>query len=123
MDNFLAIIMKSGIEIAIFDTPPLPGLADTSILASKVDGTVVVADVMRVKRKNLQQVKTLLTQSGTRVLGCIVNKQRRTRHANPYYYYYAHHADEEQEKKLAQNGHSSILAPVSSQSEQKEQTK
>ena len=123
MDDFLATIRKSGIEIVIFDTPPLLGLADASILASKVDGTVVVADVTRVKRKNLQQVKTQLMQSGTRVLGCVVNKQRRTRREAPYYYYYTHREEEEQEKKPSQNGHSPVLAPASSQSGRKEQTK
>ena len=121
MDKFLTTVMESGIEVVIFDTPPLLGLADTSILTSKVDGTLVVADVTRVKRKNLQQVKAQLTQSGTRVLGCIVNKQRRNRHETPYYYYYNHSAD--QEKKSAQNGHNSVLAPVSSQSGRKEQAK
>ncbi len=121
MDKFLTTVMESGIEVVIFDTPPLLGLADTSILTSKVDGTLVVADVTRVKRKNLQQVKAQLTQSGTRVLGCIVNKQRRNRHETPYYYYYNHSAD--QEKKSAQNGHNSVLAPASSQSSRKEQAK
>ena len=123
VENFLATIRKSGIEIAIFDTPPLLGLADASILAAKVDGTVVVADVTRVKRKNLQQVKTQLTQSGTRVLGCVVNKQRRNRREASYYYYYDHREDEEQEKKPAQNGHSPVHASLLSQSEQEEQTK
>jgi Mrp family chromosome partitioning ATPase/capsular polysaccharide biosynthesis protein len=122
MDTFLATIMKSGIEVVIFDTPPLLGLADASILAAKVDGTAVVVDVMRVQRKNLQQVKTLLTQSGTRVLGCIVNKQRRTRGENPYYYY-DHHVDEEEEKKPSHNGHTSVLVSLLSQSEQKDQAK
>ncbi len=123
MDTFLATIMKSGIEMVIFDTPPLLGLADASILASKVDGTVVVADITRVKRKNLQQVKTQLMHSGTRVLGCVVNKQRRNRREAPYYYYYTHREEEGQEKEPSQNGHSPVLAPVSSQSGRKEQTK
>ncbi len=94
MSNLLTIIMKSKFDIIIFDTPPLLGLADTRSLTSKVDGTVVVADVTRATRKNMQQVKSLLTQSGTRILGFVVNKQHRVHREVPYYYY-----DQEQEQK------------------------
>jgi capsular exopolysaccharide synthesis family protein len=120
VENFLATIIKSGIEIVIFDTPPLLGLADANILAAKVDGTIVIADITRVRKKNLQQAKTQLTQSGTRILGCVVNKQRRNRREAPYYYYYDHQEDQEQGKRPSQNGHSPIAS--SSQSGHKEQT-
>lgn len=110
VENFLATVLKSGVEMVIFDTPPLLVLADANILAAKVDGTVVVADITRVKKKNLQQTKNQLTQSGTRILGCIVNKQRRNRREAPYYYSYDHHEDEEQGKKPSQNGHSPVAS-------------
>ncbi|GER86356.1 hypothetical protein KDW_05180 [Dictyobacter vulcani] len=104
-NTLLAAIMDSKIEMVIFDTAPLLGLADASILASKVDGTVIVADSTRAKRKHLQQTKVLLTQSGARILGCVVNKQNFNRRYMPYYYYSSE--DEEQEKASSQNRKSS----------------
>ncbi len=45
-------------------------------------------------------MKTLLTQAGVNVLGCVVNKQRRSRHDTSYsYYYYYRHAGQNGEGK------------------------
>lgn len=88
MERFFAEIANCGAEIIIFDTPPLLGLSDTSILVPKVDGTVVVVDISSADKKNLKQLKVLMTQAGARVLGCVVNKQRRKRKDTAYSYYY-----------------------------------
>ncbi len=88
MERLMTSIASYGAEIVIIDTPPLLGLSDSSILASKVDGVLVVADITRANKKNLKQVKSLLTQAGARVLGCVVNKERHSRHNRPYSYYY-----------------------------------
>ena len=91
MEYFLQSISRCGAEIVIFDTPPLLGLSDSSILAAKVDGTLVVVDITQANIKNVKQVKALLTQAGARVLGCVVNKEttRRKQGAYGYYYYYS----------------------------------
>lgn len=95
MERFFAALSSSGAEVIIFDTPPLIGLSDASILASKVDGVLVVVDITTATKKNLKLMKALLVQSGSRVLGCIVNKQRQNRNDNAYSYYYQ--AEEENE--------------------------
>jgi tyrosine-protein kinase len=82
-------------EVVIFDTSPLLGLSDASILASKVDGTLVVVDITRASKASIKQVKALLAQADARVLGCVVNKLRRSRKNAIYSYYYG--ADEREE--------------------------
>lgn len=88
MNRLFTCLETSGIEMVIFDVPPIRGLSDANILASKVDGTLVVVDITRAHRKMLKQVKTQLSQVGSNVLGCIVNKEHRTRHDTSYSYYY-----------------------------------
>jgi Mrp family chromosome partitioning ATPase len=88
MQRLLAVISNYGVEVVIFDTPPVLGLSDVSILASKMDGTLVVVDITRAKKKNLKQMKAVLMQTGAHILGCVVNKQRRSRHDMTYSYYY-----------------------------------
>lgn len=88
MQRLLSLTTTCGIDTVIFDAPPLLGLSDASILASKVDGVIVVVDVTRANKKQLQQVKGLLTQAGANVLGCVINKQQRSRSDTSYYYYY-----------------------------------
>ncbi len=94
--------------MVILDTPPLLGLSDTRILASKVDGIVAVVDISRANKKSLKYFKALLAQTGTHVLGCVVNKQRRSRKDTSYSYYYSYYyrnVEPKREEKHASNGH------------------
>jgi Mrp family chromosome partitioning ATPase len=93
MQCLLTAIANYGVEVVIFDTPPILGLSDVSILASKMDGTLVVVDITRANKKYLKQMGALLTQAGAHVLGYVVNKQRHSRHdtTNSYYYYTVGH--------------------------------
>ena len=104
MEQFFTDLASSGAEVIIFDAPPLLGLSDANILAPKVDGVLVVVDITSANnKKNLKRVKTLLAQSGGRVLGCVVNKQRQSRKDSAYAYYY-NHSEERNESKGMQNG-------------------
>lgn len=115
MKRFLAILENCGIEMVIFDAPPIRGLSDASILASQVDGTLVVIDITRTHKKTLIQVKTQLGQVGSHVLGCIVNKQHRSRHdASDSYYYYYQHEDQPHEDQVATRGTHLPSRPVNS---------
>lgn len=88
MKHLFTALSSYRAEVVIFDTPPLLGLSDASILASKADGTLIVVDITRAGKGSLKQGKALLAQAGTRVLGCVVNKQRRSRKNTIYSYYY-----------------------------------
>ena len=88
MQRFLGVIANCGVEMVIFDTPPLLGLSDTSILASKVDGVLAVIDMSRATKRKLEHLKTALAKTGVNVLGCVANKHRRRRNSSVYSYYY-----------------------------------
>src|SRR6266567_1949944 len=109
MQRFLTVIEHCGLEVVLFDTPPLLGLSDASILASKVDGALVVVDITRAQKGKLRQMKSVLAQTGANVLGCVINKQRGNRHDTAYTYYYASAEEQEEERKQVKNGHN---APV-----------
>ncbi len=93
MQYLLTALGHCGAEIIIFDVCPSLGLSDASILASKVDGTLVVVDITCANRGKLKQMQATLVQAGAHVLGCVVNKERRGRDDTLYYYYYG--ADEQ----------------------------
>jgi capsular exopolysaccharide synthesis family protein len=88
MQSLLSAIENSEFEIVIFDAPPYLALSDATILSGKVDGTLIVIDVTRTNKENLKQMKSLLTQAGTRVIGCVVNKRHRKRTDISYLSYY-----------------------------------
>jgi Mrp family chromosome partitioning ATPase len=111
MQRLLAMIANSKIELVIFDSAPLLGLSDASILAPKVDGTLVVVDVTRAKKRNLAQLQSILAQTGTRFLGCVVNKQRLSRSDYSYYYYYHTEIRQNVGNQSSKNGRHSSAPP------------
>jgi non-specific protein-tyrosine kinase len=88
MQHLFKALGSCGAEVVIFDASPLLGLSDASILASKVNGTIVVVDITGARRGCLKRAKALLANTGTRVLGCVVNKQRRRHKDTIYSHYY-----------------------------------
>lgn len=120
MQRFLTVIANCGIEVVIFDTPPLLGLSDASILASKVDGALVVVDSTRTTKDKLLKLKGTLSQTGVHVLGCVANKVPYKRNESSYYYYLE---DQSGEDKSTGNGHFPTVpvtpTPVGSPFEQK----
>jgi tyrosine-protein kinase len=110
MQRLCTALGDYGADVVIFDSPPLLGLSDARILASKVDGTLVVVDITRAQKKILEQLKALLTQAGVYVPGCVVNKQRPRRSDRFYSYYYG--ADEGDDEGV-QNSNKMHSQPVS----------
>ncbi len=114
MQRLLEALASCGAEVIIFDTSPLLSLSDASILASKVDGTLVVADISRANKENLKQVKAILMQARARVLGCVVNKQHRSRSDTLYSSYYSTDEQDSMNNHNARNLHSSVLSSATS---------
>lgn len=86
MQRFLTMVASCGAEIVIIDTPPLLGFSDTSILASKVDGALIIVDTTRATKEKLKQMKAILSQTGVCVLGCVANKLPYRHSENTFYY-------------------------------------
>lgn len=104
MQRLFAALATCGAEIVIVDAPPIRGLSDAGIMASKVDGTLVVVDIARSNKSYLLQTKTLLLQAGAHVIGCVANKQRRSRHDTSSYYYYQYGKQTERDATPQANG-------------------
>jgi receptor protein-tyrosine kinase len=63
-------------DLIIYDTPPLLGLADASLLARHADGLVLVVGLDKTDRLTLQKVLDDLKSFQVPVLGLIANGQR-----------------------------------------------
>ncbi|GHO84843.1 polysaccharide biosynthesis tyrosine autokinase [Dictyobacter formicarum] len=74
MNRFLQALHSCDAEVIIFDTSPLLGLSESIVLSTKVDGTIVVADLNHVRKPQLRQMRSRFLQAGSRVVGCVVNK-------------------------------------------------
>ncbi|GLV54527.1 hypothetical protein KDH_13740 [Dictyobacter sp. S3.2.2.5] len=98
MDHFMAMLDESDFDVIIFDTPPLLGLSDTAILSAKVDAILVVVDITRARKKDIQRVYQQLAWPGCQVIGCVINKQKLRARDLPAHYY-QNRADDTQTRK------------------------
>ncbi|MFZ0616815.1 MAG: polysaccharide biosynthesis tyrosine autokinase [Chthoniobacterales bacterium] len=78
--------VKGRYDMVFFDSPPILGVSDASVIASSVDMTLVVVQHRRFPRAMLQRVKQGLTNVGARIVGCVLNNTD-IRHDEYYEYY------------------------------------
>ena len=76
----------------IFDSPPLLSVADPVIIASVLDGTILVVQSGRTPREALVRGAAKLRQGKVKVLGAVLNSVVDGHHA---YYYYRYQSREE----------------------------
>lgn len=77
VQRFFHALERSGADVVIFDASSVLETLDVALLASKVDGTIIVVDPKRLCKPQLYQVQVNLTQVGAHVVGYVMNKQRR----------------------------------------------
>jgi len=81
-------ILRDFYDIIIFDGAPIGGLADSVILSSLVDGTLIVVKDSNTSKNDLIAVKDSLDKVGAKILGLVINmtNHRSSKYYNNYYY-------------------------------------
>ncbi|MBF2066324.1 MAG: polysaccharide biosynthesis tyrosine autokinase [Calothrix sp. C42_A2020_038] len=74
-------------DFVIFDTPPLAGMADATVLSNLVDGTLLVVRPGVIDYGSANAAKEFLNQSGQNVLGMVINGVNVRREPDSYFYY------------------------------------
>ena len=74
-------------DIVIFDSPPVLAAADAVILASQMDGTIMVVETGATKKGAARRTMQLLKQARATMLGVAYNKMR-AHDGEGYYYNY-----------------------------------
>ena len=86
-------------DYIFIDMPPILAVTDASVIASKVDGVVLVVKSGAVSPEEVQMAKTRLEQGGANILGVVLNAVPQHRHGSyggyDYYYYYEDHVKHE----------------------------
>jgi len=107
-------------DAVIFDSPPVMAVADATILAARMDGTLLVVDSGSTRRGPVQRTKEALTAVGARLLGVAMNRFS-SREGGYYQYYYS--SDEGPRRRrtassvarlFKRNGHSAHAPDVAS---------
>ena len=88
-------------DIVLFDSAPVLTMADTPVLCSEVEGTLLVIDAGSTTSKALGMTIEQLERVEARILGVVLNNVdfRRDRYYYYYYYYYSPYEDEEKKRE------------------------
>lgn len=73
-------------DIVLFDSPPILPVADSVLLATRVDGVLLVVSYGETKKASARQAQELLARARANVLGTVLNKLGGK--GGGYYYYY-----------------------------------
>ncbi|MGI8435951.1 MAG: GumC family protein [Chthoniobacterales bacterium] len=100
MSDMIAEV-KSRYDIVFFDSPPMLGVSDASVLASEVDQTIIVVQHRRFPRAMLTRVKQAVLGVGGTVLGVVLNNVDLKHDQNYYYYtnYYGYYQPRDKEAR------------------------
>jgi succinoglycan biosynthesis transport protein ExoP len=96
--------VKNRFDIVFFDSPPILGVSDASVLVRALDLTVVVVQHRRFPRAMLQRVKQAAQSVGGNILGVVLNNvdvrhdQYYEYYTNYYKYYYTHNPRAHEER-------------------------
>jgi len=95
--------VKSRYDLVFFDSPPILGVSDASILASSLDFTIMVVQHRRFPRSMSLRTKQAIVNVGGNILGVVLNNVD-TRHDQYYEYstsYYNYHSKDVREAARA----------------------
>lgn len=97
--------VKGRFDIIFFDSPPILGVSDASVLSSAMDLTIIVVQHRRFPRAMLQRVKQAVSNVGGTILGVVLNNVdvRHDQHYEYYtsYYNYYHKGGKNDRRKAA----------------------
>jgi len=94
--------LKGRYDYVFFDSPPIMGVSDASILASEVDMTLQVIQYRRYPQPMNIRAKQMIEKVGGNLLGIVLNNINMSQDESYYYYsgyyhdyYYSKNADSE----------------------------
>jgi capsular exopolysaccharide synthesis family protein len=68
--------MRERFDYLILDAPPVIGYSDSQIIATKVDGVILVIESGKTRRQAALRAKQELEDVGSKVLGVVLNKRQ-----------------------------------------------
>lgn len=94
MDQLLSETSRR-FDIVFFDSPPVLGVSDASLIVSKVDASLVVLQPRKMPLKALLRTKSIINNVGGQIMGLVMNNvdissDTQYQYYTTYYSYYTH---------------------------------
>jgi len=99
--------LKRRYDFVFFDSPPIMGVSDASILASEVDLSLQVIQYRKYPQAMTIRAKQMVEKVGGTLIGVVLNNINMSQDENYYYYsgyYYDYYSKREEETPSRKNG-------------------
>jgi non-specific protein-tyrosine kinase len=63
-------------DMVLFDTPPVTAVTDAAVLATKLDGVLLVLKAGKSRRDRAREARRLLEQVKANIIGVVLNNAR-----------------------------------------------
>ncbi|MBR3926084.1 MAG: polysaccharide biosynthesis tyrosine autokinase [Akkermansia sp.] len=100
MDHLIAEVTKR-FDIVLFDSPPVLGVSDASLLVSKADATLVVLQPRKMPLKALLRTRSIVQNVGGQIMGLVMNNVDISADTQYQYYttYYSYYSNDSSRKE------------------------
>ena len=100
MDHLIAEVTKR-FDIVLFDSPPVLGVSDASLLVSKADATLVVLQPRKMPLKALLRTRSIIQNVGGQIMGLVMNNVDISADTQYQYYttYYSYYSSDTSRKE------------------------
>ena len=100
MEQLIAEVSKR-FDVVLFDSPPVLGVSDASLLVSKADASLLVLQPRKMPLKALLRTKFLIQNAGGQVMGLIMNNVDISGDTQYQYYttYYSYYSSDRKRKE------------------------
>ncbi len=92
MSNLLKMLQKNFTHVVV-DSPPIASFTDGVLIASMVDGVILVVNSGRSSRQVVRRSRQLLLDIGAKIFGVVLNNVNLRSQDNYYYYQSYYHRD------------------------------
>jgi capsular exopolysaccharide synthesis family protein len=83
--------LRARYDYVFMDSPPIVGVSDSPILASEVDGVILVVQYRKYPRLVSTRAKRMIESVGGRIVGVVLNNINIMRD-DSYYYYHSYYS-------------------------------
>ncbi|MDO4817353.1 MAG: polysaccharide biosynthesis tyrosine autokinase [Akkermansia sp.] len=100
MEQLIAEVSKR-FDVVLFDSPPVLGVSDASLLVSKADASLLVLQPRKMPLKALLRTKFLIQNAGGQIMGLIMNNVDISGDTQYQYYttYYSYYSSDRKRKE------------------------
>ena len=86
-------VLQNHYTHVVVDSPPIASFTDGVLIASMVDGVILVVHAGQSSRQVVRRTRQLLQDVGAKILGVVLNKVNLNSQDNSYYYQSYYHRD------------------------------